>query len=102
MYSQEVRLVNPQAAKAKAERYQRWAEEDGLKDAIQSIRQAYINSFIGSAVTDTQGRENVYIALKIIDKIEGHIQNVIGGGKIAEKELAKIEKEQTRGRFKII
>ena len=94
--------MTPQEAKAKAERYQRWAEEDGLKDAISSIKQAYINGFVNSAVTDTQGRENVYIALKIIDRIEGHIQNVIGGGKIAERELALIEKEELKKRFKII
>jgi len=95
--------MTPQEAKAKAERYQMWVEEDGLKEAIASIKQAYINGFVNSEITDTQGRENVYIALKIVDKIEGYIQNVIGGGKIAQKTLDQIEKEELKKRrFKII
>lgn len=94
-------MSNPTEAKAKAERYQRWAEEDGLNEAIESIKQAYINGFINSAPEDQQGRENVYVACRIIDRLQGHITNVIGGGKVAEKELARIEKEERKKKFKV-
>jgi hypothetical protein len=82
--------------KAKAERYALWAKEDGLSDAIQAIKQGYMTSLINSHVTDKQGRENCYIAIGIVEKIEAHINVVIGGGKIAAKELNRVEKEQTR------
>lgn len=95
-------MNNPAEAKAKAERYQMWAEQDGLNDAIESIKQAYIKGFINSAPEDHQGRENVYVACRIIDRLQGHITSVIGGGKVAAKELERIEKEEQKKRFKII
>lgn len=82
--------------RAKAERYERWFEEDGLKDALQAIKDGYVQSLLNSHVSDTQGRENCYIAANIVDKIEAHILGVIGGGKLAVKEIERIEKEQTK------
>lgn len=88
--------------KAKADRYARWFEEDGLKDALLSIKQSYINGIINSHVTDVQGRENCYIAIGVVERLEGHIRSVIGGGKIAEKQLEKIRREQTKDKvFKL-
>lgn len=95
-------MTAPAEQKARAERYKRWADEDGLNDAIEAIKQAYINGFINSDPSDVQGRENVYVACRIIDRLQGHITNVIGGGKVAAKELARIEKEEQRKRFKVI
>lgn len=95
-------MNNPEAVKAKAERYQRWAEDDGLNEAIERIKQGYIKALIYSDSTDIQGRENCYIAVNLIEKIEGHIRSVIGGGKMADKEIAKIERETKKKKFKII
>lgn len=86
--------MNLEQQRAKAERYMLWAEEDGLNDAIAAIKQGYIDSFVSSHITDTQGRENCYIAIGIVDKIESHIINVIGGGKVAQAQLKLVEKEE--------
>ena len=93
---------NLEQDKARADRYDRWFEQDGLKDALESIKQSYVNGIINSHVTDTQGRENCYIAIGVVERLEGNIRSVIGGGKMAEKTLAKIQREQTNGKvFKL-
>lgn len=79
--------------KAKAERFETWFEEDGLKEALDEIREAYVSGMINSHYTDKQARENCYIAVNLIERLEGHILNVIGGGKVADKTLKAIEKE---------
>lgn len=81
---------------AKGQRYKDWYERDGLKEALENIKQAYINGLINSHVTDVQGRENCYIAVNLVEKIESHIINVIGGGKLADKTLQRIQKEQNK------
>lgn len=90
--------------RAKAERYMLWSEEDGLKDAIQAIKQGYMNSIINSHISDKDGRENCYIAIGIVDKIQSHILGVIGGGKIAKATLEQVEKDELSRRkiFNII
>lgn len=95
-------MNSPGEAKAKAERYKMWAENDGLNDALNAIKQAYLNGFMNSDPSDVQGRENVYVACRVIDRLQSHIINVIGNGKVAEKELARIEKEELKSKFKII
>ncbi len=80
--------------RAKAERFMMWSKEDGLSDAIAAIKQGYMNSLVASHPTDTQGRENCYIAIGIVDKIESHINGVIGGGKLAKAALERVKEEQ--------
>jgi uncharacterized OB-fold protein len=86
--------MNEEQRQAKGDRYRLWAKEDGLSEAIQTIKQGYVDSFTNSHITDTQGRENCYIAIGIVEKIEAHIEIVIGGGKLAAKEIERVKKEQ--------
>jgi hypothetical protein len=79
--------------KAKADRFERWFEEDGLKDALKDIKEAYVKGLVNSHYKDKKARENCYVALNVLERIEGHILNVIGGGKMADKTLKAIEQE---------
>ena len=79
--------------KAKADRFEHWYEEDGLKEALEDIKNAYVSGMISSHYSDNQARENCYIAVNLLERIEGHIINVIGGGKVADKTLKAIERE---------
>tara|TARA_R110000772_G_C13310276_1_gene440190 strand:- start:31184 stop:31474 length:291 start_codon:yes stop_codon:yes gene_type:complete len=88
--------MNNEQAVAKAERFHRWYEEDGLKDALQAIRQGYIDGMINTGAKDNEAREKYYTAIRSMDNIEGHILSVIGGGKIADRELKRIEKEYSQ------
>jgi predicted RNA-binding Zn ribbon-like protein len=90
--------MNHTEARDKANRYEAWAKQDGLYDALEAIKQGYMQALVQSHVADIQGRENCYIAINLVDKIKGHITKVIGGGKVADKALRDIEKEQTRGK----
>lgn len=85
-------------SRAKAARFERWFEEDGLKEALKDIKDAYVAGMQASHYQDTQARENCYAALKVLDRIEGHILSVIGGGKVADKTLQAIEKEAANKR----
>ena len=100
MYSWEVKLDNLEESKARADRFERWYEDDGLKDGVESIRQAYINAWLNTNYKDVDAREKCYLAVAIVDRVESHIRNVIGGGKVAEKTLADIEKENNSGKVR--
>ena len=90
--------MNHTEARDKANRYEAWAKQDGLYDALEDIKKGYMQSIIQSHAADIQGRENCYIAINMVDKIKSHITKVIGGGKVAAKALEAIEKEQTTGK----
>ena len=95
--------ISKEAARAKGVRFQKWAEEDGLYDALDKIKQAYLNAIVKSHPTDTKGRENCYIAANVVDKIRNEINVVIGEGKLADAELKRIEKEETKkSRFSLL
>lgn len=79
--------------KQKAQRFERWFEEDGLKEALEDIKDAYVTGMLASHYQDKEARENCYIAVNLIERIESHIINVIGGGKVADKTLKAIERE---------
>ena len=86
--------MNLEQQRAKAERYMLWAKEDGLSDAIETIKQGYMKAIETSRPEDTAGRERCYIAMGIVNKIESHIQGVIGGGKVAQAKLKLVEQEE--------
>lgn len=95
-------MGNLERDKAKADRFERWFEQDGLKDAIADIKQSYINCMVNSHYKDNEARENCYVALNVLERVEGHILGVIGGGKMADKTLQAIEKEkQNKKVFKL-
>lgn len=86
-------MDNLEKNKAKADRFERWFEEDGLKEALEDIKDAYVAGMLASHYQDHEARENCYVAVNLLDRIEGYIINVIGGGKVAEKTLKTIEQE---------
>ena len=87
---------------ARAARFRRWAEEDGLYEAIDSLRDAYKDQFENSKINDQEGREMVYLALTNLRLIKNQITKVIAGGKMAEIALREIrEKADGKPNFNI-
>lgn len=97
--------MTPEQAKARAQRFALWMEQDGLKAAIDGIAQAYIARIAKLDPTDSEFAAKakvLSIAAKVVEQVEGHIKAAIAEGAVAEAEidrlqkLAKLTKEQRR------
>lgn len=87
---------------SRAQKFQAWYEREGLKQCLDDIRDAHISAMKGSHPADIAAREFCYASLNAIDDIESSIHKVIGGGKVAKKELQRIEQQTKKSKFKLI
>lgn len=95
-------MANLEQQVSRAERFHLWYEEDGLKDAVQAIKQGYIDGLLNTKAKDVESREKYYTAIRTMENIEGHILSVIGGGKLAARELERVKKEFKPKLFNVI
>ena len=60
-----------------------------LKEAFDVLKEDLMNRWNHSGSTDLQARESIWLAMRLLDKIHGHITSVIETGrmnKILEKQ----------------
>lgn len=87
--------MTPEQAKARAQRFAQWMEQDGLKDAIDGIAQAYIARIAKLDPTDSEFATKakvLSIAAKVVEQVESHIKSAIADGAVAAQELDRLEK----------
>lgn len=66
-------------------------EDEIFQEAVRAVSDEYFNAWTNTAPNDTAGRENLWRALKSLDKIVKHLRTVVQNGKIASKDLADIK-----------
>jgi hypothetical protein len=79
-------------ARAKA-----FMDDELMVEAFSEIRRRYIDEWEKTPVRDSEAREKIWIMLKLLDKVKGHLEQVVADGKIAEKEIAALEKRKLFG-----
>lgn len=68
----------------RAERWQAFYHEDGgLKDVLDTLRQAYFHRASDLMPSDTSALLKLGMASKIVDQVEAHVQAIISAGKVA-------------------
>ena len=60
-----------------------------LNESFDVLREDLMNRWIHSGSTDLEARESIWLAIRLLDRIHGHIQSIVDTGhmnKVMEKQ----------------
>ena len=63
-----------------------------FKDAIQILKDEYINLWLSSKEDDIHKRENLHKAIKLLPEVERHLRIIVEKGKITKAQLQRLHK----------
>lgn len=63
-----------------------------FKDALETLKNEYINLWLSSKEDDINVRENLHKAIKILPEVERHLRIIVEKGKITKSQLARLHK----------
>ena len=55
-----------------------------LKEAFDTLKEDLMNRWSHSGTTDSEARESIWLAIRLLDKIDGHIRSIVETGHIAK------------------
>lgn len=61
------------------------------KDAVNRLRDEIMQQWRNAPARDAEGRERLWVMLKLLERIEAHIATVAQTGRMASKQIADIE-----------
>lgn len=64
-----------------------------LVEAFADAKAEYLAAWENTPARDTEGRERLWIMVKLIDRVRSHLETVMAGGKLAERELTDIQEK---------
>ena len=73
----------------RGERARQLLEEPLLVEAFALIEQEYTKAWQDSPARDNEARELLYLSLKNLRKVQGHLLQVMDSGKMAKATLAQ-------------
>ena len=63
-----------------------------FKDAIEELKNEYINLWLTSKEDDIHKRENLHKAIKLLPEVEKHLRIIVERGKITKAQLNRLHK----------
>ena len=63
-----------------------------FKNAIQILKDEYINLWLLSKIDDISTRENLHKAIKLLPEVEKHLRIIVEKGKITKSQLGRLHK----------
>lgn len=85
----------------RGERAQAILEDALFVEAHAAIRDRLIAEWEAAPARDAEGRERLWMMVKLLERVRGHMQEVMTTGKLAAKSLADLEKRGLRERIGI-
>lgn len=64
-----------------------------LVEAFEETRKEYLAAWEKTPVRDHEGREKLWLMVRTLDKVRGHLLTVMEGGKLAEHDLADLQEK---------
>ena len=55
-----------------------------LQEAFESLKEDLMNRWNHSGSTDLEARESIWLAMRLLDRIHGHINSIVETGHMAE------------------
>ena len=55
-----------------------------LKEAFDTLKEDLMNRWNHSGSTDLEARESIWLAIRLLDKIDGHIKSIVETGHMAK------------------
>lgn len=65
-----------------------------LQDAFAKLEADYLDAWKRSPARDTDGRERLWQAVQIVQRVKEHLGHVASGGKLAQKNLDELVKAE--------
>ena len=62
-----------------------------MKEAISYLKTRYKEEIFNTSYKDHDQRQVLWMAFNMLDKIKGHLESVMNGGKLASKELDQLQ-----------
>lgn len=73
----------------RGERARLLLEDPLIVEAFQTTEQELTDQWLRSPVRDVEGREKLYLTLRCLQKVQGHLTSVMNNGTIAKATLAQ-------------
>jgi hypothetical protein len=73
----------------RGERARQLLEEPLLLEAFDLIEKEYVQQWQTSPARDAEGRESLYLMLKLLQRVRGHLQSTMESGVIEKATLAQ-------------
>lgn len=75
-------------------------ENEAIRNAFDTLNATYLDAWRRTHLDDTAGREHLFQAVNLIDKVKEHLAILISGGKMADAQIRQIvaDRENPRKR----
>ena len=73
----------------------RLIEESGALDNLDKVRQSMIEAMLSSKEGDDRGRHRMWQAVRVLDAIKQHLDEILETGKIADAQMRQILDKET-------
>lgn len=80
----------------RGERAEALLQDELLNDALETIKQGYMERWLTSPERDVEGRERLRLMVKTVDLLRAEIQSVLDTGKLAKQTLRQRASETLR------
>lgn len=77
---------------------ERIIQDELFKESFTYLKHLYLTEWENSPVRDPEGRERLWLAIKILATVENHIITIMETGKLADRQLEELIKEVSVGR----
>ena len=67
-------------------------KSDTFTNAIEELKNEYINLWLSSKQDDISKRENLHKAIKLLPEVERHLRIIVEKGKITKAQLGRLHK----------
>ena len=80
----------------RGERAEALLQDELLNDALETIKQGYMERWLDSPERDVEGRERLRLMVKTVDRLKSELQCVLDTGKLAKQTLRQRASETLR------
>lgn len=85
--------------RARGVRARELLDNELVQEALTTIKSEYVKAWEASPARDAEGRERLWVMVKLVEKFKGHLEQVWDSGKIADDKLVEIERRKRFGIF---
>ena len=66
------------------EHAKRLLNDELLQEAFDTLREELMNRWSHSGSTDLEARESIWLAIRLLEKIDGHLKSIVETGHMAK------------------
>jgi hypothetical protein len=81
---------NPYLIAQRANEAKELLENPLLEEAFAQVEQAYLADWRSSGLADLEGRERIWLAIKVLEEVKRHLRIVVESGTIAKRDIDRI------------